>query len=139
MLSRRCQSSQKSENIQTSEVNSKFIFQKLLETCTITIARHSLFQCILQYPFIIFVLKIIRLIEYHFSSNIFVPFPHLSDLYSRLVLCIYQVDYMKVSYTFSIITMGYFREIFGNSCFYVSISRSGRSAKIFQVSRFESP
>ena len=72
MLSRRCYNSRKNENTQTFKF--EVFFGNMLERWyTITIARYSLFWCLLQYPFIIFC-----------SQDILVSFPDSSNLFSRV-------------------------------------------------------
>ena len=86
MLSRRCQNSQKSENTQTSEVNSKF-FQKSVRNMIHHCNRYAFIILVLfTVPFYHFLFsRYLGLTKRHFSSDIFVPFPDSSDLYSRVI------------------------------------------------------
>ena len=86
MLSRRCQNSQKSENTQTSEVNSKFF-----QNSGGNILHHYNCQTLIilvlfTAPFFNFLFsRYLDLTERHFSSDFQVPFPDSTDLYSRQV------------------------------------------------------
>ena len=84
MLSRRCQNSQKSENTQTSEVNSKF-FQKSVRNMIHHCNRQAFIILVLfTVPFYHFLFsRYLDLTKRHFSSDILVPFPDSSNLYSR--------------------------------------------------------
>ena len=84
MLSRRCQNSQKSENTQTSEVNSKF-FQKSVRNMIHHCNRQAFIILVLfTVPFYHFLFsRYLGLTKRHFSSDILVPFPDSSDLYSH--------------------------------------------------------
>ena len=87
MLSRRCQNSQKSENTQTSKVNCKFFSKSFQKHDTplqlLGIHYSSTFYKIPFYHFLFS--RYLGLTKRHFSSDIFVPFPDSSDLYSRVI------------------------------------------------------
>ena len=75
---------QKSENTQSSDVNYKFFFKKLLETCTS--CNHQAFVILVLFtePFYHFLFsRYLDLTKHHFLSDISVPFPDQSDLYSH--------------------------------------------------------
>ena len=100
MLSR-CQNSQKSENTQTSDVNSKFFSKSCWKHDTplqlLGIHYSSTFYSThLLYS----ILKIfLDLTKRHFSSDILVPFPDSSDLYSRA---------FEILHSFFLVTLGNF-------------------------------
>ena len=85
MLSMRCQNSQKSENTQTLGVNSTF-FQKsvrnMIHHYTCQAFMILLLFTVPYYHFLF--LRYLVLAEHRFSSDILVPFPDLSNLYSSV-------------------------------------------------------
>ena len=97
MLSRRCYNSQKKENNRNSEVNSK-VFSKICwkhdtplqllgihySTLSLSSAFYSNTRVSTFYHFLLS--RYLGLTKRHFSSDILVPFPDLSDLYSRVQL-----------------------------------------------------
>ena len=107
MLSRRCQNSQKSENTQNSEVNSKFFFSICWKHDT-PLQWLGIVLLLFTIPFYHFQFsRYLDLTEHHFSSDILVPFLDLSDLYSheaffRLFLNSVQLGFLNKDLSFFI-------------------------------------